>query len=394
MKIVIVGGGSGGHITPAIAVAEEILKQKPRTKIEFWTDRKYFANFKKIITLSGMKADVRQMAVVGKFRRYTHMKFLDYLHPRNFHILWQNVLDFFKFIVALVESFFKLLFGRPDVIFLKGGFVSLPVGLVARLLQISYVIHESDTVPGLTSRLLAPGARKIATGMPISSGELKKYGEEKLEWVGIPVSEDFRPVSSKEQRELKEELGFEASRPLILVTGGSQGSSHINETIAKILPEVLEISSLILIAGRSKYQDMIGLKKHEGWEEGKITSNFRMFEFRTDMAKLMGAADLIISRSGATTIAEMAAMRKAAILVPYGVLPGKHQTKNAEQMAFDGVARVIDDREMVDHPEEMLKLIQGLVKSETEMNELGEKLGKIARTDAAEKLAEIILKVV
>jgi UDP-N-acetylglucosamine--N-acetylmuramyl-(pentapeptide) pyrophosphoryl-undecaprenol N-acetylglucosamine transferase len=211
MKILIVGGGSGGHITPAIAVAEEILKARPRAVLEFWTDRKYFVGFRKIVVGLGMKAEVKKLTAVGKFRRYTNYKFTDYFQPHNLHILRKNFVDFFKFLIAVFESFFRLVFSRPDVIFLKGGFVSLPVGLVARLLLIPYVIHESDAVPGLTSRILAPGAARIATGMPIVGDALTRYGEGKVEWVGIPVSGEFRPVTLKEQVAIKEELGFDGS---------------------------------------------------------------------------------------------------------------------------------------------------------------------------------------
>ena len=155
MKILVVGGGSGGHVTPVLAVAREILKIRPRAKIEFWTDKKYYKNARKLMVENGMDLRVRKIAA-GKLRRYTNFTFVTYL--RNFDVVLKNIADFFKIIGGFIQSFFRLVFNRPDVIFLKGGYVCLPVGMVARFLRIPYVIHDSDAVPGLTNRLLSKKA--------------------------------------------------------------------------------------------------------------------------------------------------------------------------------------------------------------------------------------------
>ena len=214
MKILVVGGGSGGHVTPVVAVVREIWKIRPRAKIEFWTDKKYYKNARKITVENGMDLRIRKV-VAGKFRRYTNFTFMAYL--QHFDIVLKNIRDIFKNIFGFFQSLFRLIKNRPDAIFFKGGYVCLPVGAAAKLLKIPYVIHDSDAAPGLTNRLLAKKAKKVATGMPL---EYYSYPAEKAEWTGIPTSDEFRPVTSAKQKSLKKELGFDPEKPLLVVTGG------------------------------------------------------------------------------------------------------------------------------------------------------------------------------
>ena len=160
MRILVVGGGSGGHVTPVVAVVREIWKIRPRVKIDFWTDKKYYKNARKITVENGMDVEIKKVAA-GKLRRYASFGLMDYL--KHFDIVLHNIADFFRTIGGFFQSFFRLLVRRPDAIFLKGGYVCLPVGLAARLLRIPYVIHDSDATPGLTNRLLAKKATKISS---------------------------------------------------------------------------------------------------------------------------------------------------------------------------------------------------------------------------------------
>ena len=134
------------------------------------------------------------------------------------------------------------------------------------------------------------------------------------------------------------------------------------------------------------------LKKYENWEKASLESNFRMWEFNTTMNELMGAADVVVSRAGATTIAEMAALKKATILVPFERLPGGHQVKNAERLKEAKAAAVINDSEMVADPKKLLKEIRRLINDPKERADMAERLHKEARSDAARHLAEIVLK--
>ncbi len=395
MKILVVGGGSGGHITPAVAVVREILRLKPRTKLEFWTDFKYYKNVTKLTTELGVVSHIRVRRLpAGKFHRYANWTFKDYFV--NFDttlkdLIFGNIFGFFNFLAGIITSFVRLLpkKSRPDIIFLKGGYVCLPIGLMARLFKIPYVIHESDAVAGLANRILMKKAKKVAFGMPLSEEILAKHSN--YVWTGIPVGSEFKAVIPTKQLSLKKAFSFNPEKPLVVITGGSQGSKNLNETIRTILPKLLEFTSVGLVAGRKHYEDMVDLKQYENWDKASLDSNFRMWEFNTTMDELMGAADVVVSRAGATTIAEMAALKKATILVPFERLPGGHQVKNAERLEVAKAAVVIKDSEMVANPDRLLEAIRHLVKSPRERADMADRLHDEARADAARRLAEIIL---
>ena len=401
-----VGGGSGGHITPAVAVVREILQLKPRASIEFWTDFKYYRNVTKLMSELGVSwADshdkprpsairVRRL-MAGKFHRYAGWKFSDYFRYFGITVkdlILGNILGFFGFLSGLIMSFCRLIRPRtrPDVIFLKGGYTCLPVGLIARLLHIPYIVHESDSVAGLANRLLMKHAAKVAFGMPPSDEVLSSHPN--YVWTGIPVGSEFKPVSPTRMESLKRAFSFSPSKPLVVITGGSQGAEALNEATRVILPELLKVTQVGLVAGRKHYEDMIDLKKYENWDHASLESDFRMWEFNTTMSELLGAADVIVSRAGATTIAEMAALKKAALLVPFERLPGSHQVKNAERLESAGAAVVIKNADIEADPTKLLDEIRHLIRSPRLRATMADKLHAEARADAAKRLAEIIIE--
>ncbi|MBQ3445477.1 glycosyltransferase [Candidatus Saccharibacteria bacterium] len=409
MKILVVGGGSGGHITPAVAVVREILDKKPRTEVQFWTDFKYYNNVTKLTTELGVawgeeKSSTRRRKEpyirvrripAGKFHRYANWRFKDYFTHFDItlkDLLFGNIIGFFGFLAGLITAFCRLVrkSSRPNVIFLKGGYVCLPVGMVAKLFKIPYIIHESDTVAGLANRLLMKKAKKVAFGMPIS--EELQAAHPNYVWTGIPVGPEFKPVSPTKQISLKKAFSFNPDKPLVVITGGSQGSENLNEVTRIILPELLKIASVGLVAGRKHYENMVDLKRYENWDKASLESNFRMWEFNTTMDELMGAADVVVSRAGATTIAEMAGLKKATILVPFERLPGGHQQKNAERLEASGAASVVSDMAMMQQPTLLLDEIRHLVKSPRLRADMADQLAKEARSDAAKRLADIILE--
>ena len=407
MKILVVGGGSGGHITPAVAVVREILEKKPRAKVEFWTDFKYYKNVTKLTTELGVSwtdshdkpknsaIRVRRLPA-GKFHRYSGWTFRDYFVHIDITIkdlIFGNILGFFGFIAGLFTCFCRLINKktRPKVIFLKGGYVGLPVGLIARLFKIPYVIHESDAVAGLANRILMKKAEKVAFGIPPSDEVLEKHPN--YVWTGIPVGSEYKAVTPARELSLKKAFSFNVDKPLVVITGGSQGSENLNKATRQILPDLLKIASVGLVAGRKHYEDMVDLKRYENWENASLESNFRMWEFNTTMNELMGAADVVVSRAGATTIAELAALKKAVILVPFERLPGSHQVRNAERLKAAKAVEVLNDSEMMEDPKRLLEAIRHLVKSARTRADMADALHKEARADAASRLADIILGV-
>lgn len=242
---------------------------------------------------------------------------------------------------------------------------------------------------GLANRILMKKATKVAFGMPLPEETLEAHPN--YVWTGIPVGPEFKSVSPTKQLSLKKAFSFNPDKPLVVITGGSQGSENLNEATRAILPELLKFTSVGLVAGRKHYENMIDLKKYENWEKANLESNFRMWEFNTTMSELMGAADVVVSRAGATTIAELAALKKAVVLVPFERLPGSHQVKNANRLKELEAASVVTDMKMVEKPERLLEEIRHLVKSPRVRADMADNLHKEARPDSAERLAEIIL---
>ena len=370
-----------------MAVVREIWKVRPRAKIEFWTDKKYYKNARKIAVENGMDLRIRKV-VAGKLRRYTNFTFVSYL--QHFDVVLKNIRDVFKNIFGFFQSFFRLLVNRPDAIFFKGGYVCLPVGTAAKVLKIPYVIHDSDAAPGLTNRLLSKRATKIATGMPL---EYYSYPADKAEWTGIPTSDEFKPVSATRQKALKKELGFDPEKPLLVVTGGSLGAEHINVAIREILPSLLKNTSVMLVAGRERYPEMMDLKEYEVWEDGVLTTNFRMIKFSSEMHKLFGAADIVVSRAGASTMTELSSMAKTVIMVPNEKLPGYHQVKNAKAYEKAHAVVVVEDSEMYEKPEKLLNAIRKLMKDPEQCAELAKNLRGFVKDNAAENLANTVISV-
>lgn len=333
--------------------------------------------------------------LAGKFHRYAGWKFKDYFAHFDItlkDLIIGNIFGFLGFLGGLLVSFFRLIIPgrRPNVIFLKGGYTCLPIGIIAKLFRIPYIIHESDSVAGLANRLLMKKAKKVAFGMPPTEEAMEKH--KNYVYTGIPVAPEFKTVSLFKTTQLKKAFSFNPDKPLVVITGGSQGSENLNETTRLILPELLGLTSVALVAGRKHYENMLDLKKYENWDHASLESNFRMWEFNTTMDELMGAADVVVSRAGATTIAELAALEKAVILVPFERLPGGHQTENAKRLEKAEAAVVVSDAKMMKNPAELLDAIRHLVKSPRLRADLAERLHAEAHSDAAKRLADLILE--
>ena len=304
-------------------------------------------------------------------------------------LLWpslvaKNVRDLFFVGIGVVQSFFKLIIWRPDVVFTKGGFVCLPVGLVAHALRIPLVIHDSDAHPGLTNRILSRWADAIATGAPL---EYYPYDHKKTTYVGIPIGEAFVPPTASQVRAAKQEWGIEADRPLIVVTGGGLGATRINDTIVKALPELQKLGSVILVSGTGQYEELVE----------KVPANdksFQLHAFVTKMPSLLTAADVVITRAGATTILELAALAKPTILVPNGKLTGGHQLKNAAVYAKANAALIVNEEAMIEDPAMLLNAIMQIINEPTESRHMAERFHAFSKPDAARDMAEIILKAI
>ena len=375
-----VGGGSGGHVVPIVAVFKEILKKDLDVKLYFWCDKKFAPQAQKIMNDSfGRNVKISKISS-GKFRRYNHLTFFQHLTIPS--VVFGNLADIFRNIAGVFQSFVKLIFLRPDVIFCKGGFVCVPVGLSAWVLRIPIVIHDSDAHPGLANRIISKFAKKIATGAPL---EFYNYPKEISKYVGIPVLENFKKYTEKERNEFKQELGFSKEKPLIVITGGGLGAARLNNAIVAQGEELSKIAQVVLISGVAQFEELKEKTKD-------FVKDFHLVSFISkDMWKFLASADLVVARAGATSNLELAALHKSTILVPNARLTGGHQLKNAKVYEKTNAVKIVSDDEIETNPKMLSDEIIQVLSSEKELKRMGEEFGKFAKPNAAKDVADMIL---
>jgi UDP-N-acetylglucosamine--N-acetylmuramyl-(pentapeptide) pyrophosphoryl-undecaprenol N-acetylglucosamine transferase len=319
----------------------------------------------------------------GKFRRYHGESLL--AHLTDVRTLLLNIRDFFK-VLAGVGYSLRLL-GRigPDVVFSKGGFVAVPVGLAAAARRVPIVTHDSDVIPGLANRIIGRFAVIHATGMP--SG-LYTYPESTMRYVGIPLDERIRTVDGKLQADYKRQLGLPEDSLVLLVGGAGLGSKYKNDQAAAISRRLLDAFQnlhIIHISGNLHLSEVKNAYKTGAGKQGRVT----ILGFTPEFYKYSGAADVVVTRAGATVIAELAAQQKAVILIPAPHLTSGHQLKNAAELAKARAVKVVDNSAS---PDELLQAIMALLSNKQHRSQLANTLGKTAKRDAAEQLADILLQ--
>jgi len=320
-----------------------------------------------------------QTITAGKLRRYHHLTLLQhFLWPS---LMFKNLGDAFLVGVGFIQSLFKLIIWRPDVIFTKGGYVCLPVGMAAHVLKIPLVIHDSDAHPGLTNRILSRWATSIGTGAPL---EYYHYPKSKSKYTGIPINIDFKPFTKAEQWDAKREWGINPDKPLVVVTGGGLGARRLNNTAMSILKKLQKSASVVLLSGVGQYDELKARLP-------KNSENFQLHAFTSKMPQLLGAADVVITRAGATTILELVALAKPTILVPNAALTGGHQIKNAAVYEDAKAAVVLIEDDMVEQPEMLLRAVNELLDNPKATQAMARRFASFAKPDAAKDMAKMIL---
>lgn len=320
-----------------------------------------------------------QRILSGKLRRYHHLRWWQHFTIPS--VLFPNIIDGFLVGAGFVQSLVKLLLWRPDVIFAKGGFVCLPVGMAAKILNIPLVVHDSDAHPGLTNRILSKWATAIGTGAPL---KYYSYPESKTYYVGIPINEAFVKLSESEREVTKAKLGFNPKKPLVVITGGGLGAKRINDAVLKRLESLLELASVILISGTGQYDELYALTPQDN-------AHFQLHAFVSDgMADMLGAADIVVARAGATTLLELATVARPTILIPNGNLTGGHQLKNAAVYAENGAVEVVDEHELSNNPQLLVDTVGALLANPARQQQMAKAFRAMAKPEAARDMAEII----
>lgn len=330
-----------------------------------------------------VSAPVRvEVISAGKFRRFSSMPMWQQL-LRVKTIVWPNIRDGFKFTCGFMQSFAKLIIWRPDVVFCKGGYVCLPAGMAAHILRIPIVIHDSDAHPGLTNSILSKWAVRIATGAPL---EHYSYSADKAAFVGIPIDERLHPYTEKERTVKRESLGFRGDMPLVVITGGGLGAASINTAITKSLVQIIDKTQVLLISGAANHKSV-----EEATKGYASDARFQLHGFVGEsMVDALIAADIVVTRAGATTLLELAALAKPTILVPNPYLAAGHQVKNARIYQDKNAAIVLADQDIETNSNILTDAILELLDDRMAQKQLGDAIYTFARPDAAKDVAEMI----
>ncbi len=373
MKIVLTGGGTGGHFYPIIAVAAE-LRRIARDEKLIAPELYYISNdpydskalfelgitFKKIST--------------GKLRRY-------------FSVL--NVIDMFRTATACVQALFVVFFIYPDIIFSKGGYPSFPTVFAAKVLRIPLIIHDSDSKPGRVNAWAGKFAEKIAISYPDAAQYFPKAeAQGRVAWTGNPIRPEiaYRALEgAREFLEVKNDL------PILLILGGSQGAQRINEVVLDSLPKLVSKYVIIHQTGKNNFKEIkdtadvvLGLSPEK--------FHYKPFDYLNLLGMRMaaGAASLVISRSG-STLFEIAAWGLPSIVIPIPESVSHDQTKNAFNYARSGAAVVIEENNLTS--EVLLSEIDRILSDESIKKEMSAAATAFAKLDAARTIAKAIIEI-
>lgn len=377
---VLVGGGSGGHLAPLIPIAQSIKKIEPDSVVIHIGQ----SGDKLNEMLSGESAiDKFYTVTAGKFRRYNGEGLIKRIFDIKTNIL--NLRDFFKFIFGIIQSYFLLRKLHPDIIFTKGGFVCAPVGIASSFRKIPYITHDSDAMVSLAHRLISKKAVLHLTAMPIEY--YRQYSSEKTRQVGIPVRAEYLQISENEKSKVKHDLKFDKSSKILLVVGGGLGAKNINTAVILGCKELLLDPSLVIvhITGHKLYDDVITEYREQNVDDKRVVC----LPFTNKLYKYSSVADVVISRAGATNMAELSAQAKACIIVPNPLLAGGHQLKNAEVFEKLNSAIIVHENELSSL---LIKTAIELLNDKQKQKQLSANLYQGAVLDASDKIAEILVE--
>lgn len=356
IKVIIAGGGTGGHVFPAIAIGRALKSKSYNANILFVGAHGKLEMEK--VPQAGFK--IEGLPISGIQRRLT----------------WKNLLVPFRLLSSMIKARRIIRRFRPDVVIGVGGYASGPIVRAAASKGIPTLIQEQNSYPGLTNRILARKAMKICVAY---EGMEAYFDKAKLFVTGNPIRQDLVDLEAKREEALAY-FGFSAGKPVLLITGGSLGARTINEATARHLQELRQAGiQLIWQTGRHGI-DMARAQLGNDQKQGVYVN---AFIDRMDYA--YAAADMVVSRAGAIAVSEICAVRKPAVFIPSPNVAEDHQTKNAMTLVNNHAAVIIKDDEAM---EKLGPVVMELMYNEEEKQKLKERIASLAFRNAADVIAE------
>jgi UDP-N-acetylglucosamine--N-acetylmuramyl-(pentapeptide) pyrophosphoryl-undecaprenol N-acetylglucosamine transferase len=358
------GGGTGGHIYPAVAVAQQIAIIDPSTKIHFFCSTRSIDKY--ILGQVGFEYTVLPATAFS-------------VRPKKFINFCKSLLKSYR----IAEK--AICIDWNTVVIGTGGFISAPVCLAAHKHKVPIALLNVDIIPGRANKLNARWADEIFVQFP----ETEKYfarRKKKVSIVGCPIRSGFRDLVADRAIE---QLGLDRDKKVLLITGASSGSNNINETVCSLLKKLAAFADdwqIVHLAGRNNYEKVYGY-----YSDAKIS--YKVISYFDDMSDLLAAADLVIGRSGAVSVAEYAAAAVPSICMPYPYHRDRHQYLNAGKLVEIGAAIIVDDLpDEKDRSEWLWEELEKLMKDQKARQVMAEGCKIIANPDADRKIAEQLLK--
>ena len=367
MRVLISGGGSGGHVSPAVAIAGHLRDKDKDMQIAFAGTEKGLEN--KVIPREGYRLYHLKVRPFNRRKKISAANFDAAIKAFTSQIAARKIIKDFK----------------PDVVVGTGGYVSWPVLAAAARQKIPTVIHEQNALPGITTKMLAKVVDKVMISFEESRGYFKGGAGGKFIYTGNPVKPEFFSI---DQKEAKEKLS--PGRFMILSVGGSMGAEKINEVMIDFMDKYSKIRGITHyhVTGSRGYGQCRNL-----FEEKKLDScgNLFLCEYIYDICKYYAAADIVVCRAGALTLTELAALKKAAILIPSPHVAENHQYKNAEALEKQNAAAIIEEKDLT--AESLAEKIDELEADPQKLAEMEKNIGKFAFADTLDKICDIIMDV-
>lgn len=369
MNFLFACGGTAGHINPAIAVAGRLKELMPESKFLF----------------VGAKGRMEEDLVPRAGYEIKLVDITNLQRKMNLEGIKHNLITAKNVFLSLYEAKQIIKDFRPDVVVGTGGYVCFPVLRAAQRMGIPTVLHESNAVPGLTTKMLSDHVSGMMVGFEESVSCYKH--PEKVTVTGTPVRGDFRTYS---KQSAKTELGIPQDKPLVVSVWGSLGAQRMNEIVADIIAETPDENDFCLIhsAGTGRYEEMVTRLKAV-CPGGYTQKGCDVRPYIYDMSRVMAAADLVLCRAGASTLSELAMLGKPAVLVPSPNVTGNHQEKNARVLERAGGAIVLTEPGLTS--EQMRDTVLSLIHDKNRLSQMEACMKEYAVADATERITDVVL---
>ena len=367
MKIIVSGGGTGGHIYPAITIINAIKEQRPD------------AEFLYVGTTRGLEADIvpkEGLPFIG----------LD-LEGFERHLTPKNLLRAVKASLGVAKAAGIVHRFQPDLVIGTGGYVAGPILLAASLMHVPTLVQEHNVVAGITNKILSHFVTKIAVG---TKAALKNFPPDKTVFTGNPIR---REVMSAKRDDALKEFHFTPDKKIVLISGGSRGARSINRAMINVLTAVKDNKEIqwLLVTGKNEFAVTENELKKNGITADD-SDTIKVMPYLYNMPQAMAMADLAVFRAGATGLAELTARGVPAVLIPYPYAAENHQEFNARELEEAGAAKVILNKDLTG--EKLLGVINNLLQNDAELTAMSEKSRAIGRPNAAETIASLALGLV